>query len=209
MCGRYVSTNAVSKTKHLVDNPDRVLDTENFNAYPTSFLPVLLHRDKKLIIQNLTWGLVPKWAEGKEDFRPLNNARIESVDEKPSFKSLVKKYRCIIPADGYYEWQQTDQGKQPFFIKRSDGKQLYFGGLHQKNKDHEFTILTQESEGDLKSIHHRMPLMLDESQFDQFFDYDKNVGHLAREQLIELSFHKVSKRVNSPKNNSIKLIENI
>ena len=52
MCGRYVSTNAVSKTKHLVDNPDRVLDTENFNAYPTCFLPVLLHRDKKLIIQN-------------------------------------------------------------------------------------------------------------------------------------------------------------
>jgi len=206
MCGRYVTTNAVSKTKHLADNPDNLIDAENFNAYPTCILPVLLHRDKKLIIQNLTWGLVPKWAEGKEDFRPLNNARLESVDEKPSFKSLVKKYRCIIPADGYYEWQQTDQGKQPFFIKRSDGKQLYFGGLHQKNKDHEFTILTQESEGDLKSIHHRMPLMLDESQFDQFFDYDKNVGHLAREQLIELSFHKVSKQVNSTKNNNNKLI---
>ena len=207
MCGRYVTTNAVSKTKHLADNPDNLIDTENFNAYPTSNLPVLLHRNKKLIIQNLIWGLVPKWAEGKEDFRPLNNARLESVDEKPSFKSLVKKHRCIIPADGYYEWQQTDQGKQPFFIKRSDGKQLYFGGLHQKNKEHEFTILTQESEGDLKSIHHRMPLMLDESQFNHFFDYERNVGNISREQSIDLSFSRVSKQVNSPKNNTVELIK--
>ncbi len=209
MCGRYVTTNAVSKTKHLVDNPDRVLDTENFNAYPTCFLPVLLHRDKKLIIQNLTWGLVPKWAEGKEDFRPLNNARIESVDEKPSFKSLVKKYRCIIPADGYYEWQTTDSGKQPFFIKRSDDNPLYFGGLYQKNKVDEFTILTQESEGELRSIHHRMPLMLDESQFGEFFDYEKSVGILSREQSVNLSFYKVSKQVNSPKNNKVELIKEI
>ena len=206
MCGRYVTTNAFSKSKHLVDNPDNVIDAENFNAYPTCILPVLLHRDKKFIIQNLTWGLVPKWAEGKEDFRPLNNARLESVDEKPSFKSLVKKYRCIIPADGYYEWQQTDQGKQPFFIKRSDGKQLYFGGLHQKNKEHEFTILTQESEGDLKSIHHRMPLILDESQFNEFFDYELSVANLAREQQVSLLFYQVSKRVNSTKKNENSLI---
>jgi len=205
MCGRYVTTNAFSKSKHLVDNPDNVIDAENFNAYPTCILPVLLHRDKKFIIQNLTWGLVPKWAEGKEDFRPLNNARLESVDEKPSFKSLVKKYRCIIPADGYYEWQQTDQGKQPFFIKCSDDKQLYFGGLHQKNKDHEFTILTHESEGDLKYIHHRMPLMLDESQFDQFFDYDRNISSLTREQSIDTTFYQISKSVNSPKNNEVNL----
>ena len=209
MCGRYVTTNAFSKSKHLVDNPDNVIDAENFNAYPTCILPVLLHRDKKLIIQNLTWGLVPKWAEGKEDFRPLNNARLESVDEKPSFKSLVKKYRCIIPADGYYEWQQKDQGKQPFFIKRSDGKQLYFGGLHQKNKEHEFTILTQESEDHLKSIHHRMPLILDESQFDQFFDYDQNLTINLRFSETKLNFFPVSKRVNSPKNNINDLIKKI
>lgn len=209
MCGRYVITDAVSKTNDLTDNPDRVLDAENFNAYPTCILPVLLHRDKKLIIQNLAWGLVPKWAEGRNDFRSLNNARLESIDEKLSFKSLVRKSRCIIPADGYYEWQQIDQVKQPFFIKRKDSKPLYFGGLHQKNEAHEFTIITQRSEGDLKNIHHRMPLLLDESQFNQFFDYDKSIGNIARDLCVEVVFHKVSKQVNSPKNNHHKLIKEV
>lgn len=209
MCGRYVTTDAVSKTNHLVENTGNLGDYKNYNAYPTCMLPILLHDNKKLIIKNLIWGLVPKWAEGKNDFKPLNNARVESVDEKPTFRSIVKKYRCVVIADGYYEWQTTDNGKQPFYIHRNDGGPLYFGGLHQRNKDHEFVILTQESEGDIKPIHHRMPLMLNENQFDQFFDYEKSVSALSREQSVELSYHPISRQVNSPKNNGIELINKV
>lgn len=209
MCGRYVTTDAVSKTNHLVENTGNLGDYKNYNAYPTCMLPILLHDNKKLIIKNLIWGLVPKWAEGKNDFKPLNNARVESVDEKPTFRSIVKKYRCIVIADGYYEWQTTDNGKQPFYIYRNDGGPLYFGGLHQRNKDHEFVILTQESEGTIKPIHHRMPLMLNENQFDQFFDYEKSVSSLSREQSVELSYHPISRQVNSPKNNGIELINKV
>ena len=209
MCGRYVTTDAVSKTNHLAENSSNIGDYKNYNAYPTCMLPILLHENKKLIIKNLIWGLVPKWADGKNDFKPLNNARVESVDEKPTFRSIVKKYRCVVIADGYYEWQTTDNGKQPFYIHRNDGGPLYFGGLHQRNKDHEFVILTQESEGAIKPIHHRMPLMLNENQFDQFFDYEKSVSSLSREQSVELSYHPVSRKVNSPKNNGIELINKV
>ena len=210
MCGRYsISTKTVFNTSHLVSNTNQFREIENYNAYPTCVLPVLLYRDKKLLIEYLHWGLVPKWAEDREQFKPLNNARIETVEEKPSFRSLVKKYRCIIPADGYFEWKSTLNGKQPFYIKRKDNAPLYFGGLHQKNKDHEFTILTQESNSDLESIHHRMPLMLNEDQFNQFFDYDMSVGSLSREQSIELDYYPVSKQVNSPKVNKPELINRI
>ena len=209
MCGRYVTTYAVSKTNHLAENLSNIGDYKNYNAYPTCMLPILLHENKNLIIKNLIWGLVPKWAEGKNDFKPLNNARVESVDEKPTFRSIVKKYRCVVIADGYYEWQNTDNGKQPFYIHRNDEGPLYFGGLHQRNKDHEFVILTQESEGAIKPIHHRMPLMLNENQFDQFFDYEKSVSSLSREQSVELSYHPVSRQVNSPKNNGIELINKV
>ena len=123
----------------------------------------------------------------------------------------TKAGRRINPhiADGYYEWQTTDNGKQPFYIHRNDEGPLYFGGLHQRNKDHEFVILTQESEGVIKPIHHRMPLMLNENQFDQFFDYEKSVSSLSREQSVELSYHPVSRQVNSPKNNGIELINKV
>ena len=209
MCGRYKICKPVSKTVNLVKTNIKVEDTDNYNAHPSQKLPIIKSYTNGKALELYEWGLVPGWSKKIEKFSPLINTRKETLIEKVTFKNLIQTSRCLVLADGYYEWKTTDSGKQPFFIKRSDDNPLYFGGLYQKNKVHEFTILTQESEGELRSIHHRMPLMLDESQFSEFFDYEKSVGILSREQSINLSFYKVSKQVNSPKNNKVELIKEI
>ena len=175
MCGRYVITNPVSKTVDIVKSNIKVKNLDNYNAHPSQKLPIIKSYTNGKALENYEWGLVPEWSKKLEKFSPLINARKETLSEKITFKKLIQTSRCLVLADGYYEWQTTDNGKQPFYIHRNDEGPLYFGGLHQRNKDHEFVILTQESEGAIKPIHHRMPLMLNENQFDQFFDYEKSV----------------------------------
>ena len=111
MCGRYAVTKAVKKTKNVVQNNEGVEDIDNFNAYPTQQLPIIKKDDDALTLTNYHWGLVPKWSEKMQDFRPLNNARLETLMEKRTFSGLVAKQRCVVPADGYYEWRKNDEGK--------------------------------------------------------------------------------------------------
>ena len=101
MCGRYVVTNAVSKTKSLVKIAIKVEDQENYNAHPYQILPVIKKYSNGNALENLTWGIVPSWSKNK-DFKPLINARLETINEKVSFKKLIKLTRCIGVADGFY-----------------------------------------------------------------------------------------------------------
>ena len=133
MCGRYAISKVVKKTKNIVNINDGVEDSDNYNAYPTQLLPIIKKDDGNLMMTNYHWGLIPKWSEKMNDFRPLNNARLETLMEKRTFSGLIAKQRCVVPADGYYEWRKNNEGKKvPYFIKREHNEILFFSGLYQK-----------------------------------------------------------------------------
>ena len=115
MCGRYVVTNPVAKTAKIVKKAIKVDNTENYNAHPQQNLPVLKKYINGNTLELLKWGIIPTWAK-KKDFRPLINARIETINEKISFKKLIKIQRCVVVADGFYEWKRENKIKIPHFF---------------------------------------------------------------------------------------------
>ena len=208
MCGRYAVTKAVKKTKNIVQNNEGVEDTDNFNAYPTQQLPIIKKDDDALTLTNYHWGLVPKWSEKMQDFRPLNNARLETLMEKRTFSGLVAKQRCVVPADGYYEWRKNDEGKKfPKFIKREHNETLFFCGLYQKNTNIEFSIITTAAKGELADIHHRMPVILKEEEINNYLNATDPMVFLNSHENPELVFYEVGRDVNNPSNNHPGLLD--
>ena len=169
MCGRYSITKVVKKTKNIVQNNEGVVDSDNYNAYPTQHLPIVKKDEDSLTLTNYYWGLVPKWSEKMTDFRPLNNARLETLMEKRTFSGLIKSQRCLVPADGYYEWRKNEEGKKfPYFLKREHNETLFFAGLYQKNNNLEFSVITTAAEGEISDIHDRMPVILKEEEIKNY-----------------------------------------
>lgn len=208
MCGRYAITKAAKKTKNIVQNNEGVEDTDNYNAYPTQLLPVIKKDNDSLTLTNYHWGLVPKWSEKMQDFRPLNNARLETLMEKRTFSGLVAKQRCVVPADGYYEWRKNDEGKKfPYFIKREHNETLFFTGLYQKNNNIEFSVITTAAQGELTDIHHRMPVILKEEEIQNYLGAPDPMVFLNSHQNPELVFYEVSRDVNNPSNNNAGLLD--
>lgn len=208
MCGRYAITKAAKKTKNIVQNNEGVEDTDNFNAYPTQMLPVIKKDNDSLTLTNYHWGLIPKWSEKMQDFRPLNNARLETLMEKRTFSGLVAKQRCVVPADGYYEWRKNDEGKKfPYFIKSEHNETLFFTGLYQKNNNLEFSVITTAAQGELTDIHHRMPVILKEEEIQNYLSAPDPMVFLNSHQNPELVFYEVSRDVNNPSNNNAGLLD--
>jgi len=133
MCGRYVITKAKEKTSFLVKSTTNVKDEENFNAHPTQSLPIVKSYSNGKTLELLKWGIVPSWAKQK-NFRPLINARLETIDEKISFKRLIQANRCVAVMDGFYEWKRTKEKKTPFYFKRQDNLPLFVAGIFDKNE---------------------------------------------------------------------------
>ena len=156
MCGRYVITNPVSKTKKIVKSAIQVEDNENYNAHPYQKLPVIKKYINGNTLENLTWGIIPSWSK-KKDFKPLTNARLETIDEKISFKKLIKVSRCIAIADGFYEWKREDKIKTPFYFQRVDKKLIYFAAIFENKQ---FCLITEQASSNISEIHHRQPVIL-------------------------------------------------
>lgn len=208
MCGRYSITKVVKKTKNIVENNEGVQDIENYNAYPTQQLPIIKKNEDSLTLANYNWGLVPKWSEKITDFRPLNNARLETLTEKRTFSGLIKNQRCLIPADGYYEWRKNDEGKKiPYFLRREDSETLFFAGIYQKNNNLEFSIITTGATGDISNIHHRMPVILKEVEINNYLYSKDPMTFLNIHQNPKMVFYEVGRDVNNPSNNYIKLLD--
>ena len=115
MCGRFVVTNPVAKTKGIVKTAIKVEDIENYNAHPAQNLPVVKKYTNGNTLELLKWGIIPSWSK-KKDFKPLINARLETIDEKISFKKHIKIHRCVAVADGFYEWKRDGKEKIPFYF---------------------------------------------------------------------------------------------
>jgi putative SOS response-associated peptidase YedK len=205
MCGRYVVTKPVTKTVDLVKTTIKVEDRDNYNAHPTQKLPIIKSYTNGKALENYDWGLVPSWATYKKDFKPLINARLETLMEKVSFKKLIQTSRCLVVADGYYEWKRENKEKTPYYFTRSDNSLIFFAAIHQNNQ---FCIITREATDKIKEIHHREPLILNEEQISNYLDIKKEGTDILKSiKPPELKFRIVSKDVNKPINNDPSLIK--
>jgi putative SOS response-associated peptidase YedK len=204
MCGRYVITKPVTKTVDLVKTNIKVEDKDNYNAHPTQKLPIIKSYTNGRALENCDWGLIPSWAKDKKDFRPLINARLETLMEKVSFKKLIQTSRCLVLADGYYEWKRENKEKIPYYFSMVDSGLIYFAGIHQNNQ---FCIITRDATETVKEIHHRQPLIINEEQIPDYLDVKKEAMNILRNiKPPKLKFHEVSRNVNKPINNDPSLI---
>ena len=207
MCGRYVITKPVSKTLDLVKTNIKVEDTDNFNAHPSQKLPIIKSYTNGKALENLEWGLIPSWAKDKKDFKPLINARVETLVEKISFKKLIQTSRCLVVADGYYEWKRVEKEKVPYFFQREDNDLIFFAGIFQDNK---FCIITREASNEIKEIHSREPLIINKSQINNYLNIKKNGMEILNAiKAPKIKFHEITKDVNNPINNDPSLINPI
>ena len=206
MCGRYVVTNPVSKTKGLVKTAIKVEDKENYNAHPYQDLPVIKKYINGNALENLKWGLVPSWSK-KNEFKPLINARLETIDEKVSFKKLIQLTRCVVVADGFYEWKREERNKIPYYFLREDKKIIYIAGIYENDQ---FCLVTEEASKNVLEIHRRQPVILNEKDVNRYLNIELNGSSFLKEcKKPNLEFYEISKEVNKPTNNNISLIQKV
>ncbi|MFO1189601.1 MAG: SOS response-associated peptidase [Alphaproteobacteria bacterium] len=169
MCGRYSITTPVDALRRAFDIDERPNLAPRYNAAPTQSLPVVRRtRAGRHAIKLLRWGLVPSWAKEASIGARLINARAESVADKPAFRAAFRHRRCLVPADGFFEWQADPVSgrKQPFHIHAPDRGVFAFAGLWEEWRGPEgaietFAIITTDANRRLGAIHDRMPVVLD------------------------------------------------
>ena len=165
----------------------------------------------------MRWGLLPAWVKDPRRFTLLINARSETLLEKPAFKNAFKRRRCLVPADGYYEWHTSDNRKRPYFIHRRDGAPIGFAGLAETwmGPDGEeldtVAIVTTAASADLAALHHRVPVTIAPGDFDRWLDcrdddVEAAMGLLAAPAEGEFAWHEVSIRVNYVANDDAQLV---
>jgi putative SOS response-associated peptidase YedK len=206
MCGRYVVSNPVSKTRKIVKSAIKVEDKENYNAHPYQELPVIKKYTNGNTLENLKWGIVPSWSK-KKDFKTLINARLETIDEKISFKKLIQLTRCVAVADGFYEWKKEDKNKIPYYFLREDKKTMYIAAIYENN---EFCLITEQANKKVNKIHQRQPVILNENDVNRYLNIELNGSSFLKEsKKPNLEFYEISKEVNKPTNNSMSLIQRV
>ncbi len=144
-----------------------------FNIAPTSSLDVLTFEDDTLQHQQMTWGILPKWARPGQFSTPLFNARAETIHDKPSFKNLVKNQRILLPVNGFYEWIRENRKKTAVYISPKKGDAMFLAGIYQhvSGKDSECCLITTAANSDMAKIHHRMPVMTDVNMALKWLDH--------------------------------------
>jgi putative SOS response-associated peptidase YedK len=236
MCGRFVSTAGPDRIAAYFDT---VLPTEavaeslgeNYNVAPTQDIyAVVASGDGAARVDAFHWGLIPSWAKDRKVGSRMINARAETLAEKSSFKGLLRRKRCIVPMDGFYEWKPGAEGgpvnakgqplKQPMFIHRADGELLTVAGLWTAWKDpedpegrwlHSATVITTEANAAVRPIHDRMPAILTADRWAAWLD-PTNEDLPALQSMLDggppelLAMHAVSTDVNNVRNNRPDLI---
>tara|TARA_A100000164_G_scaffold283631_1_gene256252 strand:- start:42 stop:668 length:627 start_codon:yes stop_codon:yes gene_type:complete len=204
MCGRYKITKPITKTINVVKTNIKVDDTENYNAHPSQKLPIIKSYTNGKALELGEWGLVPNWSKKMDKFSPLINARKETLMEKITFKNLIKTSRCVVPADGYYEWKRDDKNKIPYYFLKENEETIFFAGIYLNNQ---FCIITREASESIKNIHHREPLIINESQINNYLNVKKEpLDILNSIKPPNLKFYEISKNINNPTNNNPELI---
>ncbi|NKQ59153.1 SOS response-associated peptidase [Amycolatopsis sp. K13G38] len=233
MCGRYAAT---KNPAALVQEFDAVDETggevrEDYNVAPTKNVVTVVQRhprdedgtvleDEPTVrsLRIMRWGLVPFWAKDPSVGNRMINTRAETATEKPAFKRALAKRRCLVPADGWFEWRRDGKKKEPFYMT---GPDLAFAGIWEswrpKDSDDDplitFSIITTDAIGRLTDIHDRMPLLMTKNRWANWLDPDRaEVGELltpSRELIDTLELRPISDRVNNVRNNGPELLERV
>ena len=173
MCGRFVLETPLKATAEIFNAQmaESLVTVPNFNICPSENISVLVSNSGKRKLGQMRWGFVPHWCKSVADGPLLFNARAETLAEKPAFRDACRKRRCLIPADGFYEWKKKVGSKsKPFYVRRSDRQQMIFAGIWQFSGDSEHriptcTIITVPASEQISGIHNRMPLIIDPSDW--------------------------------------------
>jgi putative SOS response-associated peptidase YedK len=218
MCGRYTLRTPVDTlveefglTGPLPEVPVR------YNVAPTQEVAAVLAEDDERHLEMLRWGLIPSWADDPAIGNKMINARSETAAEKPSFRGAFKKRRCLIVADGFYEWQKMGNGKQPYYIRMKDGSPFAFAGLWEVwdkygEEIRSCTILTTAANELVGEIHQRMPVILPPENYDVWLDADMREAEPLRDLLRPyrddvMEAYPVSRKMNKPSNDEPGCIE--
>ena len=224
MCGRFVQFSSIRTLESHFPLQEIVASPQpNYNVAPTQSIAVILKTDH-CRLDVMHWGLVPFWAKDTSGASRMINARAETAATKPSFRAAFKKRRCLIPADGYYEWTGEKGHKQPWYLGLASGQPLAFAGLYEfwqdkQGKDPDrihrsTTILTTAASQSVREIHHRMPVILTPDTYENWLDPalqdPETVYRILKEGYVaDLESHPVSKMVNQVRNNSPECIKPI
>jgi putative SOS response-associated peptidase YedK len=218
MCGRYVITSAPEAIRALFRYQEQPNFPPRFNVAPSQPIPVVRLADGVRQFALVRWGLLPSWVKDPKTFALLINARGESVLDKPAFRAAMKRRRCLIPADGFYEWQAGGARKQPYFIRLKSGAPMAFAGLWEcwtgPNGEELETaaIVTTNANRALGHIHGRMPVILAPDAFDLWLNCAEVDAQTAAaliapapDDLFEA--YPISTEVNRVANDNAKLLE--
>ena len=219
MCGRYsITANPEQVAARFDVAVPEELARPRYNAAPTQELPVVLDDGGKQMAL-LRWGLVPRWAKDVSVGNKLINARAESLAEKPSFRDAFKRRRCLVPADGFYEWQGGGDGKQPIRFTLKEGGLFALAGLWEQwrrpdgSELRTFTIITTEANDLVAPAHNRMPVIL-LPEYEALW-LDQGAGPEVWSDLLRpyppdrMAAYPVSKAVNTPGNDSPEIIASL
>ena len=223
MCGRFVGFRNMEQLKRYFPiDQSQCQAVANYNIAPGQQILVLFRQNGRNVLDTFHWGLVPFWAKDVSIGNKMINARSETVAVKPSFRNAFKKRRCLILADGFFEWTGQKGSKQPMFITLPEAQPFAFAGLWetwrakaQSSTDYlSCTIITREAVGRMRKIHHRMPVILPPDVYDTWLDpqnqdVDRLSDLLGSASITEFVFTPVSKQVNAARNNSSSNIQPI
>lgn len=245
MCGRYAATKDPAKLIEefdAVDATEGVAPPADYNVAPTKNVLTVVQRhprdadgtvlDDEPAVRGLRvmrWGLVPFWAKDPSVGNRMINTRAETAAEKPAFRKALSRRRCLVPADGWFEWRQAVDGgkkgpKEPFFMTSGDGSSLAFAGIWESWRDRTqeddtdtlitFSVLTTDAVGQLADIHNRMPLLMPRNRWSEWLDPDRAdatdlLTAPAPEVVDSLELRPVSSRVNNVRNNGPDLLERV
>ena len=174
MCGRFAQNVIEEEVLDLFDLPPATnfpANRANYNGAPTQKFIICRNDDHgQASLARVAWGLVPFWSKDRTIGARLINARSETVAEKPSFKYAFRQRRCLVPANGWFEWQRQGNGKQPYFIQLAEGLPMAFAGIWEtwageENVHESFALLTRQAVPDLEDIHHRQPVVVKPGDF--------------------------------------------
>ena len=196
MCGRFTLTVSLDTLQQAFQLKNGLCMVPRYNIAPSNFIPVI---KAPQLIDFLQWGLKPKWLEDKNK-NGFINARVETLSEKPAFRESFRKRRCLILADGYFEWKLLGRTKQPFYIRRKDRSVFAFAGIWEGDS---CAIITTAAFSHLSELHARMPLILPAKAYDTWLNVASKVGSLTLSllnplQSEELEIYPVSTRMNDP-----------
>jgi len=212
MCGRFFIDLSPSDILERFNIPGQESFFQNYNITPSQHIAAIRAGDTGRELVRLKWGLLPSWSKTDKSQYSMINARAETVHSKPAYRNAFRQRRCLIPASGFYEWQKTATGKQPWAIGMKDDAPFAMAGIWEHWQQGEqviesCSIIVTESNDCIRPIHDRMPCIISAEEYDQWLDK----GNTKTDDLLPLlrsypsdamKAWPVSTRVNSPANNS-------